>query len=127
VAEELGGLVKRLGTHHDALHAGVAALHQGGEALRREVEALAGRLDEQAGGAKAVRRLEEELERVGQEAARRAGAAGVDHAPVRSASASSRYTMRAEREIHRQVVQGGEAAADAAPAGGELGENVELF
>ena len=127
VAEELEGLVERLGTHHDALHAGVGALHQGGEALRREVEALAGRLDEQAGGAKAVRRLEEELERVGQEAARRAGAAGVDHAPVRSASASSRYTMRAEREIHRQVVQGGEAAADAAPAGGELGENVELF
>ncbi len=128
-AANLESLVTLLRAYHGDLQTSAAALRDGSQALRDEVEGLGGRLAEQTDAAGALQRIEEELQRLGAQAAELARPAGSDRRPVRQASALSRYTMDAEREIHQRVLEhAGEATrVERDQTSGGLGDNVELF
>ena len=130
--------LRRLGRE---VHQGVGALAAQSEQLVQDINAVAGRVRFHhlvaARVEAAVARLEECAGRLGDVAA------ADEELPVEAAPGGvpahrlheleRRYTMEAERRVHRKVLKA-EAACEAAPAaaptnggGGEFGDNVELF
>ena len=147
LAAELAELETRLRSHHEALLSGAKVVRRESEALHLEVDWVAQQLLEQVVLAGALQRVEAALAETGQRAGQLAGPATEPRRPVRRARALGRYTMAAERDVHRQVIGGvdqgametetGTATATAAGAGAGagarsgdgagLGDNVELF
>ena len=134
LAAELAELEARLRSHHQALLSGARAVQQGSEALHIEVDWVAQRLLDQVEMAGALQRVEAALVQTGERAERLAGSATARR-PVRGARALGRYTMAAERDVHRKVIDGADqslhatsiAAAAGASEDAGLGDNVELF
>jgi hypothetical protein len=126
IAAALEELLTRLALHHGGLQAGLGALREGGVALREEVDALGRRFAVQERELSALAAVEERLAAIAAEPPPE----GADPAAaVRRSSASARYTMNAERDIHGQAL--GEAPStrvEPAPVDASgFGSNVDLF
>ncbi len=130
LATDMGELVTRLREYHQELRSGVEALHRGSEGLRGEVDGITRRLTEQTEATSTLQRIEQALEQVGERVAVLVRPAGPGERPVRRSSMLAHYTMAAERDIHKSVLEhvGPPTQADRVDdAGRDLGDNVELF
>jgi hypothetical protein len=131
IQESLARLLDRFGHRHQELRSGVQVLDQGSKALRQEADGIAGRLLVQIDAARRLADVERGLMALAEDASRELSEGAV---PARGEShgAYDRYTMDAEREIHRRTCPKG-AGSPVLPLvnpkveGDELGDNVELF
>ncbi|HTP28667.1 MAG TPA: methyl-accepting chemotaxis protein [Anaeromyxobacteraceae bacterium] len=135
IASALDALTVRLSEHRSRVQQGAQGIHVGSQELREAVEGIARRIAERAATARCLEALEQELERIGEGAARHAGqGGGAVRPPGRRTDAYERYTMHAERVIHDRVLNGVERSESSTSEGSvseggasDLGSNVELF
>jgi len=135
LARELEGLLVDLRAYSGGLNQAIAALAQGGEVMTRAVDEVSQRVRGQLAATAAMASAEAELD--GAQAAvaplvSSGAGSGAGAPPRRLGVASSRYTIEAERAVHRAVLGGAAPAPAPAPAvpgtgDPELGDNVELF
>lgn len=126
IAADLEAVLDGLRGYHDQLMESVETLLQGSTSLGQAVAQLAGRLEGEAQVAGALEGLEQLLERVADEAERRAPG-GASRGSRRVQAAAARYTMEAERAVHQVAAPPRDLAMPPPPAGAALGDNVELF
>ncbi len=122
----LDTLLEKIAGYHKAVSGRVDGLLLGSAALSAEVQRLAQRLDREATQLMTLKALEAEILALGRQSAADGGAIRPSR---RLEAAKARYTMEAERAVHRDVAGSVEAAPGKAgePAAGEFGANVELF
>jgi uncharacterized phage infection (PIP) family protein YhgE len=126
IIARMAGLLAHLDNYRGELTDGLSSLRSGTARLRRGVDECAEQLRQMTNRVGLLQQLEVELTTIA------AGAAPVAKErvddPVRTRSASKRYTMESEREVHRAILgrtDGDESRpvpADASPGG-----TIELF
>jgi len=101
IQERLMQLLDRFCRRHQELRAGVEALDQGSKTLGQEVEGIVARLRFELDGVRRLAEVEQALTELASDAAPLLPA-GAATTSGRSAEAYARYTMDAERAIHRR-------------------------
>ena len=126
IIARMAGLLAHLDSYRGELANGLASLLTGTARLRRGVDESAAQLRQMTDRLGLLELLEVELTTIA------AGAATVAKErvgdPVRARSASKRYTMESEREVHRAIL--GRAAGEESrpdPEGSPMAGTIELF
>jgi hypothetical protein len=121
IATGLEHTLGALRAYHAELSAGVDFLGSGSAALRSDVGEIAKELGLMIQRTEMLRAVEDELRSVQQTASKRAGNLPASRRPVRERSAAQRYTMEAERQVHRATVRGATPGAihDSGPSADE--------
>ena len=106
IAKGLEHSLASLRSYHTDLSAGVDFLGRGSATLRSEVKEIDGELGSMIERTEMLHSVEDELCAIQQDASGLAGTLPASRRPERKRSATLRYTMESEREVHRNAVQG---------------------